>query len=250
MANLNYSKAMSKLNKLQYNLKAKMTTSDSSNFSDFKRDLNLNEITYYPGIINNLYVITDTVFAVIEKNYPPRGENILYDHGDGFFNVKLGAPAPYVVQELIIPTNIDPMTANLRRYLRRDCTVKVRNNVAIFADVVIDPLPFSNFTPTFLSFVRSNTSNGDLFSEEAMVIFKKYGYTEEEVKELKNLKYDELEHANKIISFKGDSSWFKDTSLPEDYELVLEPTPDLVGLNKSPGKNKKCHIAIKFLSGK
>ena len=233
--------------------KIKMEGSEMTVGSEFIQRANDTSFDILPGIIESVYIVDDSVFAIVRKDYgsrvSERGDQI--EHGDGLFNGTDRTPTDNItIAELAIPTNIDA-SSNVKRYIGKKCFVYVKNNVAVSAEV---SLGFSSLTTISIDAIRRvreslSSKTEDIFSKEGRETFRQQGYTNEEIENLSNFKYTE-DMVGKINTFSGEGLWFKDTSKQDVNENILPPNPLVVGLNKLSMKSKTCHIPSRLFSGK
>ena len=247
---------------MTYNLKINNILKGVSNYlqdapnnsADFINRANDTSLEIQNGFIDSLFVVNDSVFAIVRKNIPavisPSGSQI--DHGDGFFNgPDRTSIEDTTVAELAIPTNISAINNQLDRYKDKACRVTVKNGVAVYVEA---DLGFPRLTTIPQSFIRKarialQAETEDIFSEIGKKYFIDNGYTAEDVENLSDFKYVS-EMTGKINTFEGEGLWFKDTANKEPNENVLKNNPLVLGLNKLNMKTKKCHIPSRLFSGK
>ena len=230
----------------------KAINTPSIDATDFVTRANDSSLLILEGTIESLYILNDSVFAVIRKNegstFSPSGD--LVDHGDSLFNGSDGIPnEDMTVPEVAVLTNID--ASNNKLIYNLVFTAFVNNNVAVFAEVNLGLPTISIIPANLIRKVRTAIAGQttDLFSDIGKKYFKDEGYTDEDIQALSEFKYVEA-MTSKINTFEGEALWFKDTaSLSKDENII--PTNDiLVGLNKLGMKTKKCHIPSRLFSGK
>lgn len=222
--------------------------------TDFVTRANDSSLIILEGTVESLYVLNDSIFAVIRKNegstFSPSGD--LVDHGDSLFNGSDGIPnEDLTVPEIAVLTNIDASNNKLSRYIGKTAKVVVKNNIAVFAEVNLG-LPSISIVPTnIIRKIRTAIAGQttDLFSDIGKKYFKEEGYTDEDIQALSDFKYVEA-MTSKINTFKGEALWFKDTASLSKDENILPTNKLLVGLNKLGMKTKKCHLPSRFFSGK
>lgn len=224
------------------------------NPSDFVNRANDTTLTKEEGIIEDLYVVGDSVFAIVRKksNYVMSPSGDLIDHGDSLFNMVEGKSVEdMTVPELSIPTNIDASNNKLERYFQKKCIVTVKNGVAIHAEVVLGYPSMTTISANFIRKARVALSGktDDIFSEIGKKYFKDNGYTDEDIEALSDFKYVQ-EMTGKINTFEGEALWFKDTNNKSKDENILKANPLLLGLNKLNMKSKTCHLPSRIFSGK
>ena len=224
------------------------------NSSEFINRANETTMLKQQGIIESLYVINDSVFAIIRKNtdYVMSASGDLVDHGDSLFNMSDGfSEEDMTVSELAIPINIDASNNKLERYIQKECIVTVNNGVAVSAKV---NLGYKNISTIPASFIRKTRlalagKTNDLFSDIGKKYFKEKGYTDEDIEALSDFKYVQ-EMTGKLNTVEGEALWFKDTNNKSKDENILKANPLLLGLNKLNMKSKTCHIPSRIFSGK
>ncbi len=225
-----------------------------NNSSDFINRANETSLVIKEGIISSVFVVDDSVFAVVLKN--TEGEvtpsNYQADHGDGWFNGPDRTPVDNItLAELAIPTNISSANIQIERYIGKRCRVTVKNNIAVYAEV---ELGYPSLTTIPIHVIRKarialEGKTDDIFSDLGKKYFKDNGYTEEEVEALSDFKYVE-DMLGKINTFEGEALWFKDTANKNPNENIIKTNPILLGLNKLGMKTKKCHLPSRLFSGK
>lgn len=222
--------------------------------SEFLQRANETAFEKLPGIIESIQVVDDSVFAIIKKNHSSRindkGDQI--DHGDGYFNGTDRTPLDDItLAELCIPTNIDASNNNLKRFIGKKCKVSVKNNIAVFAEV---DYGFYSLTTIPIHVIRKirqamSSKSDSIFSEEGISLFKQEGYTDEEINQLSDFKFQEST-IGKVNTFEGEGLWFKDTANKDPSENILKANPLVLGLNKLGMKTKNCHKPTRLFSGK
>ena len=230
------------------------TKQGSMNPVDFNTQANNIQLEIQKGIIKELYVLNDSVFATIQKEdisvYSLDDE--LLEHGNSLFNSIGGLdPLKMTVPELTVLTDIDASNNQLKRYIGKTVRVTVKKGVAVLAEV---EQGFNQLTTIPASLIRRARSylsgvTDDIFSEQGKKFFKENGYTDEDIENLSKFKYVE-EMAGKINTFEGEALWFKDTSAQTKDENIIPINDLLVGTNQLGMKSKKCHIPTKIFSGK
>ena len=226
----------------------------SNNSSDFVSRANDASLSIQEGIIDSLFIVNDSVFAIVRKNtggeISPSGFQV--DHGDGWFNGPDRTPIiGNLVPALAILTNISAINNNMSVYKNKPCRVTVRNNIAVYVEVDLGYRDFSIFPTRFLMEMRTALENktDDIFSDIGKEYMKEAGYTDDDIKSLSDFKYVE-EMTGKVNTIKGEGLWFKDTAKEKQDENILKNNSIVVGLNKLGMKTKNCHIPTKFFSGK
>lgn len=251
MSSYNFTKPNLKFNRQDFNNQIKLNMSENSS-QDFIQRLNQSTIEYKQGYIETLYLINDGVFAIVRKNYSSitntNGEEI--DHGDGLFNSDDGTdPATLTVPELIVKTNINPINTNLNVFIGKPCRVKVKDGIAVLAEIDTTEGVFSIFPPELVRTIRSRVTGGDLSSPDARYYFKTFGYSDEEIDNLVSFLYNS-DHKEKLVTFAGEGVWTKDTNQQKEGEFIMEAPFIVVGLNKLSMKSNNCHIPTRLFSGK
>lgn len=224
------------------------------NSADFINRANDTSLIKQEGIIESLYIVNDSVFAIIRKNtdYVLSPSGNLVDHGDGLFNMVEGYPEEdMTVSELSVLTNIDAANNKLQRYVQKRCIVTVNNGIAVYAEVILGYPDISTIPANFIRKARVALANKttDIFSDVGRQYFKENGYTDEDIEALSDFKYVE-EMTGKLNTFKGEGLWFKDTNNKSKDENILKANPLVLGLNKLNMKSKTCHIPSIVFSGK
>ncbi len=232
----------------------KAINTPSIDATDFVTRANDSSLLILEGTIESLYILNDSVFAVIRKNegstFSPSGD--LVDHGDSLFNGSDGVPnEDMTVPEIAVLTNIDASNNKLSRYIGKTAKVVVKNNVAVFAEVNLGLPTISIIPANLIRKVRTAIAGQttDLFSDIGKKYFKDEGYTDEDIQALSEFKYVEA-MTSKINTFEGEALWFKDTAGISKDENIIPTNDILVGLNKLGMKTKKCHIPSRLFSGK
>lgn len=222
--------------------------------TDFITRANDTTMLVQNGIIESLYVIDNGVFAIIRKNtnssFTPSNDQT--DHGDGWFNGPDRTPIENVtVAELAVLTNIDASNNKLERYIGKECSVTVKNNVAVYAEVKLGYPSMTTITASVIRKARVALASKteDIFSDVGKKYFKEQGITDEDIEALSNFKYLE-DMTSKVNTFSGEALWFKDTSQATKDENIIEPNSIMLGLKKLGMKSKKCHIPTRVFSGK
>lgn len=243
---------MKSYNFKQTNVLASQKLANTTNSTELISRANDTTILIKEGIIESLYLVNDCVFAIIRKNYvsefSPTGDEL--DHGDGWFNNDDGtAPTELTIPELAVRTDINPINSNLNRYIGKRCRVTVKNNIAMYAQIDYGTDSMTVFPTPILKEIRYAVKDSDIFSEEARNIFKKYGFTDNQINDLKKLKYTD-EQKEKIMTFKDEAVWIKDNAKKKSYEVILDALSIVNGLNSQGMKTKDCHLPTRLFSGK
>ena len=226
---------------------------EKENNSTLIHRANETTIKYREGIIETTYVIDDVIYAAIRKNYAPEvspsGDQT--DHGNGWFNVNDGSsPTDLTIADLAIKTNISPINSIVDRYVGKPCTVTVRDGIALYATVNLGGEYITAFPTELLKGVRATLGPTlDLFSDSAKNILVENGYDGEQIDQLRKLKYTD-EQKGKVVTFKGEAVWSKDSTKLGPNELVLEGSAIIPGLNQLGMKTKDCHLPTILFSGK
>lgn len=225
----------------------------SLNSSDLINRANDTDIVYKAGIIDTLYVVNDSVFAVIRKNYAPEffngGDET--DHGTGWFNASDGTPPENLtIPELAIKTNISAINNITYRYIGKPCVVTVKGGVALYAEVSLGGDYLTVFPTKLLKDIRGTLgADLDLFSDKGKKLLKDNGFTDDQIKDLESFKY-ETNHTEKTITFKDEAVWGRDTATLGENQLEIVPTDIINGLNKLTLKTRNCHKPTRLFSGK
>lgn len=211
------------------------------------------------GIIDNVILKDDVVFAVVRRDHQDlmggsfTDEGFIHGH-DGFFNsYSYENINGLTLAELAIPTDITPVSSIISRYIGRPVTVTVQNNRAIFASVLQSSMTLTTIEPTKIRQVRDkllSMGEPDIFSKAAEKVWKLFEVTQEEVKSLQGLIYNEEELSNKFVTFEGEGNWNKDIAPPAHNEVQLAPSPIIPGLNGLGMKTNKCHAPTRIFSAK
>lgn len=223
------------------------------NSSDLINRANETSIKYKAGVVETTYLVGDAVFAIIRKNYPPEflpnGEEL--DHGEGWFNTGDGiSPVGLTIAHLAIKTNINPINSVIDKYIGKPCTVTVKDGVALYASVDLGGDYITSFPTKLLRDVAGALGSSlDLFSDSAKKMLEENGFDNESIEQLEKLKYTE-EQKGKIVTFKGEAVWTKDSTKLGPNEVMLEAYPIIPGLNQLGMKTKDCHLPTILFSGK
>ena len=217
------------------------------NSTDFLTTANDTSLIEQQGIIETVYPVNDSVYAVIRKDYPGKS----HDHGDGLFNANDGAdPEKMTRADLAVKTNIVAINAVIERYVGARCIVTVKNGIAVYAKVNLGEDNLTVFPPQLLGELRATNPDNDLFTDKNIISMKDLGYSEQEIDNLKLFTYTP-EEKGKIVYFKDEASWSKDVAAQQkENELNVTNNPIIRGLNKLGMKTKKCHIPTRLFSGK
>ena len=212
-------------------------------------------IAHRDGIVETLYTAGDNVFAVIRKNHPPEknsaGESI--GDTDGLFNAPDGVPEDKLkLPEILIPINLKVTDLwNINAFIGSTCQVELVNGTAVNAYIGHQRKYATLIKPEQIKNARKFSPDGEIVSEEARNFLKSvYGFNDQHIDNMLIMAYVPDEHKGKVLSVKGDAVRFKDTSLPQDYEVILESNSNMNGLNNLEMKSKECHMPSSFLSGK
>lgn len=223
--------------------------------NDFITRVNDTRLVIKMGIIESLFVVGDSVFATILRNHDmeeaPNGDQL--SHGDGLFNTADRQEMDDVlVPEIAVLTNIDASNNKLDRFLGKHCKVLVRNEVAIFAEVLQGEISLTSFPAEVIRATRMylGVDHQNIFSEKGKEYLREKGYTNEEIEELAKFKYKPDSMSKKINTFLDEATWFKDTSKQQENENIIEPPLIVKGLLKLGMKSKECHIPTRIFSGK
>lgn len=225
----------------------------SLNSNDLVNRANSTELVYKSGIIDTLYVVNDSVFAIVRKNYAPEffSNGDQKDHGTGWFNTSDGVPPENLtIPELAIKTNISAINNVVYRYIGKPCVVTVKGGVGVYANVSLGGDYLTIFPTKLLMDVRGALgAELNLFSDRGKQLLKDNGFTDEEINNLEALKY-ETTHTEKTVTFKDEAVWGRDTSTLGTNQLEVVPTDIINGLNKLTLKTRDCHKPTRLFSGK
>lgn len=237
-------------------LKEKITTTKqgSMNPVDFNTQANNIQLEIQKGVIEELYVLNDSVFATVRKLGMSEFslDDELLEHGDSLFNSIGGLdPTKMNLAELTIPTDIDASNNQLSRYIGKTVRVTVKKGIAVLAEVEQGFTQLTTIPPSLIRRARLHIQDitDDLYSDVGRMFFKENGYTDEEIDNLSKFSYV-AEMAGKVNTFEGEALWFKDTSNKNKDENIIPINDLLLGTNQLGMKSKKCHIPTKIFSGK
>lgn len=231
-------------------------TSDTKMFGEsFKKRLEEDSSSYSNGILSTLMLVGDTVYSTIKRDginpedQPPDVD--LYD-GEELFNFPIGSDlSKSSLDQLLIQTDINPSDGNINQYIGSTCRVKLVKGRAVFAYVRHRYKELTTINAELLYRLRRESSDGTIDNPYVTnSLINQYGYTSEQVNDLKKLQYDPEKYKNKVLIFEGEAYWGKDTSKPNDDEVVLKPVDSLNGLNKLGTKSNNCHLPIRLFSGR
>ena len=224
----------------------------------FKSLVSTNYSMQLRGIIDNVILKNDVVFAVVRRDHEDLfngSHNDSYVHGhDGLFNAySYEHNDSMTFAELSIPTDITPVASIITRYIGKPVMVTMQNNVAIFASVLQSAQTLTTIKPSIIRQVRDKLTEKegyDIFSKGAQHLWNLFNVTQEEVNSLKGLIYKEEDHSSKLITFEGEGNWNKDIAAPMDNEVQIKPTSIVDGLNQQGMKTNKCHDPTRIFSAK
>lgn len=215
--------------------------------SDFNVRVNQAAAKYHVGIIRALYVINNAVFALVS---PFKELNESGGHTPLYFNAIIGVSmSHFSIAELVIKTNINPANENVFNLVGEKCRVTVVKDRAIYAQVDYGAQTMTEIPHTVFRNIREALGDSDLFSQKGKDLLLNYGYTEEQVKELKELQFTE-DHLQKVVTFEGEGVWQKDSTVLRQDEATMKPVNIISGLNNLGMKTKNCHIPSRIFSGR
>lgn len=221
----------------------------------FIPNLNNNYSMYLKGRIDSVLLRGDTIFAIIERTHidivdPETNETI--QHGDGLFNDYANwSGAITTLNELAIPTNLDPNTTDINRYIGRSVMVLVQNGVALSAEAYSAPLPLTDIPVRLALKIREQLKEGQqIYDKSAQDLWSSFGVAKEFIEGLKDLVYIQEDMKGKKITFDGDGYWGADTNKVGSNEVRIKPGKLVRGLNKLGMKTNLCHEPTRFFSAK
>ena len=221
----------------------------------FIPNVSINYSMYLKGRIDSVLLRGDTIFAIIERTHddivdPATGDII--QHGDGLFNDYANwSGGIATLNEIAIPTNLDPNTTDINRYIDRPVMVLVQNGVALSAEAYNSPTPLTDVPVRLMMKIREQLKEGQqIYDESALDLWNSFGVAKEFIEGLKDLVYIQEDMKGKKITFEGDGYWGADTSKVGANEVRIKPGRLVKGLNKLGMKTNLCHEPTRFFSAK
>lgn len=222
---------------------------------DFIPNLNTGYSMYLKGKIDSILLRGDTIFAIIERTHqdivdPETNETL--QHGEGLFNDYANwQGGESTLAELAIPTNLDPNTTDILRYIGRPVMVFVQNGVALSAEAYNSPKALTDIPTRLYMKIREQLKEGEeIYSESAVSLWNSFGVTREKIEGLKDLVYIQEDMSGKKITFEGEGLWGSDTDRVRSGEIRIKPGPLVRGLNKLGMKTNDCHEPTRMFSAK
>lgn len=223
--------------------------------NNFIPNLNNSYSMYLKGKIDSILLRGDTIFAIVERDHsdivdPETNETI--QHGDGLFNNYANwHGGASTLAELAIPTNLDPNTTDINRYVGRSVMVFVQNGIALSAEAYNAPTPLTDIPSRLFLKIREQLKEGeDIYDESAVKLWNSFGVTKEFIEGLKDLVYRQEDMSGKRITFEGEGYWGADTDKVRDGEIRIKPGILVRGLNKLGMKTNPCHEPTRMFSAK
>lgn len=217
----------------------------------FLYNINNDAVETLDGIIESLMVINDCVYGIIRKNYDYKTSDdiSMLDHGWSLFNNGDGSNAEErLLPELLIRTDINPISTVLDRYLGKPCSVTVVKGLAIFATITLGSKSIVNDDVFFFHDIREQLGEKDILSPLGIEYLKQKGMTRQNIDDLKSVLYKNT-YKDKIITVEGEAVWYRDTSTALTNEVILKTNSIWQGLNKVGLKDNDYHTPTVTFSG-